>query len=97
MIKRLPKFTKNFYFLSASFFLLWMLFFDSNDLITQYQMTRKLKNLEHEKTYYHEKIREVKEDRKELFSSSELLEKFAREKYLMKKKDEDVYVIVDNE
>lgn len=52
-----------------------------------------MQELEEEKTYYEKKIEEVEQDRKELMGNDELLEKFAREKYLMKKKSEDVYVI----
>ena len=91
--KRLPRFTKSFYFIVAVIFLLWMLFLDSNDFISQYKSTQRLQELEEEKTYYEKKIGEVEQDRKELMGNDELLEKFARERYLMKKKSEDVYVI----
>jgi cell division protein FtsB len=93
--KQMPAFSKNFYFIAGCLFLVWMLFFDSNDLITQYKLSRKLTNLEKQKEYYQEKIEEVKKDREELFSNQELLEKFAREKYLMKKENEDLYIIVE--
>jgi cell division protein FtsB len=72
-----------------------MVFFDSEDLITQYQLTKKVKKLYQEKSYYLEQIEIVKKEREELMSNPELLEKFAREKYFMKKPTEDVYVIVD--
>lgn len=95
MIKKLPKFTRSFYFISGMLFLFWMLFLDSNDLYTQYKLRSRLKTLENEKEFYKEKIDEVKEERKQLLSDSETLEKFAREKYLMKKDTEDLYVIVE--
>lgn len=95
MLKKLPKFTKNFYFIIGASFLLWMVFIDSNDFLSQYKLTKKLNNLEQEKSYYTNKIEEVKEEREELLSNKELLEKFAREKYLMKKKTEDIFVVVD--
>ena len=94
MLKRFLPFLKNFYFLFSVFFLVWMLAFDSNDLISQIKLNRKLSNLESQKEYYLEKIEEVKQDREELLSDTELLEKFAREKYLMKKDSEDLYIIV---
>ena len=72
-------------------FFTWMLFFDSNDLVTQYKLSKKLCDLENATAYYEEKIDEVKKDREELLSNKELLEKFARENYLMKKKTEDLY------
>lgn len=72
-----------------------MLFIDANDIITQFQLKQQLENLEDEKAYYHEKIIEVKKDREELLSNDALLEKFAREKYYMKKESEDLFVIVE--
>lgn len=74
-----------------------MLFIDTNDFYTQYKLNQKRKNLEDLKEYYLEKISEVKEDRDELFSSDELLEKYAREKYLMKKETEDLFIVVEEE
>jgi cell division protein FtsB len=93
-VKRFPGYLKNFYFLLGAFFLIWMLFIDTNDLYSQYKKRRKLNNLVNEKEYYIQKIREVKKDREELLSNDKLLEKFAREKYLMKKPTEDLYVII---
>jgi cell division protein DivIC len=87
----------NFYLVIGIIFLSWLIFFDSNDLYTQIIQTAKLKGLEDQRTFYNEKIEEVKEDRAELLSDDELLEKFARENYLMKKPEEDVYVIVKDE
>jgi cell division protein FtsB len=59
-------------------------------------MSNKLNALENEKEYYQEKISEVEKDREELMTDKELLEKFAREKYLMKKPTEDVFIIQEN-
>jgi cell division protein FtsB len=94
---KLPSFTRNYYFVAIFTFLVWMLFFDANDFISQYQMRKKVKDLEEKKQFYIEKIEEVKKDRKELLSNPKLLEKFAREKYLMKRSSEDVYVVVEEE
>ncbi len=95
MISRLPRPFKNFYFICSVLFLIWMLFLDSNNLISRFQLTSKLNALENEKEYYEEKIQEVEKDRRELFGDNDLVEKFAREKYLMKKPSEDIYVIVE--
>jgi cell division protein DivIC len=94
MLARVPKFFRSFYFLTTLAFLVWMSFFDSNDFLTQFQTSRKLSILEEERDYYVEKIAEVQKDRRELMSNPQLLEKFAREKYLMKKPTEDLYLIV---
>jgi cell division protein DivIC len=85
MIDRLPKFIRNFYFITGSLFVFWMLFLDTNDLYTQYKLSRQLESLENERKFYKVKIEEVKEERNQLLSDMETLEKFAREKYLMKK------------
>jgi cell division protein FtsB len=54
-----------------------------------------LNALENEKEYYEEKIKEVEKDHNELFGDRASLEKFAREKYLMKKETEDIYIVVE--
>ncbi|MFC2123929.1 septum formation initiator family protein [Bacteroidota bacterium] len=97
MWHKIPRVFKSFYFLFAVVFIVWMLFIDSNDLYSQFSRTRKLKELEKQKRFYKEKIQEVEKDREELLSDEALLEKFAREKYLMKKESEDLYVIVEKE
>jgi cell division protein FtsB len=93
MLKKLPPFLRNFYVLGILFFVTWMVFFDSNDWISRYRLSAKLRQLENERDYYLEKIEEVKKDQAELMGNKELLEKFAREKYLMKKESEDIFVI----
>jgi cell division protein FtsB len=90
------KYTKNFYFVFTLFFVIWMVFIDSNDILTQYKLSSKLKELERQKEFYLEKKEKIKADREELMSNNELLEKFARERYLMKRKTEDLYVVVED-
>lgn len=92
----IPSFAKNFYFITTSFFVVWMLFFDSNNLISQFQLWYKRNDVINEKMYYIAKINEVQQERKELFSQNRLIEKFAREKYLMKKDTEDIYIISED-
>ena len=94
MFRKLPPVVKNFYFIVGVIFIIWMLFIDSNDLYSQFKKRSKLNELEHQKAYYTQMIREVEKDREELLSNNELLEKFAREKYLMKKESEDLYILV---
>ncbi|HNP75757.1 MAG: septum formation initiator family protein [Cyclobacteriaceae bacterium] len=93
MLKRLPPAFRNFYVVTGISFLIWMIFLDSNDLINRYRLSAKLRTLENEREYYQEKIKEVEKDREELMGTSALLEKFAREKYLMKKPSEDIFII----
>ncbi|MCU0419859.1 MAG: septum formation initiator family protein [Cyclobacteriaceae bacterium] len=93
MVKKVPPAFRNFYVVTGLCFLVWMTFLDSNDLISRVKMGAKLRALEREKEYYQEKISEVEKDRQELTTNRELLEKFAREKYLMKKETEDIFII----
>jgi cell division protein DivIC len=95
MFKKFPSYTKNFFFITGVVFLLWMLFIDNHHLISQVKLRSKLSDLEREKMYYEQKIDEVKLEREELMNDKELLERFAREKYFMKKDNEDLYIIVE--
>lgn len=95
MIKKLAKAFSNFYVVSMVVFFAWMLLLDSNNLVARYHLRSKLNALEDEKEYYLEKIQEVKNDRSLLFGDRDAVEKFAREKYLMKKDSEDIYVIIE--
>ena len=97
MKQALLKLGRNFYAVTGLAFLAWMFLFDVNDFVSQFGMSRKLRALEAEKAYYLEKIEEVKKDRAELLGNDRLLEKFAREKYLMKKNSEEVFVTVDEQ
>lgn len=94
---RVPRFLRSFYFLAGLGFLVWMFVFDANDFVKQYDMYAKWQELRTDKEYYLREIDKVKKDRAELLSSPELLEKFAREKYIMKRPGEDVFVLVPQE
>jgi cell division protein DivIC len=74
-----------------------MLFLDSNDLISRFKLGAKLRGLNNEKEYYQAKIADVEKDREELMTNKELLEKFAREKYLMKKEKENIFIIQEED
>jgi cell division protein DivIC len=97
MLKKLPSAFKNFYIVTGLCFLVWMLFLDSNDLISRFKLGSKLRTLNNEKEYYQAKIADVEKDREELMTDKELLEKFAREKYLMKKETEDIFIIQEED
>lgn len=96
-MKQSLKFTKNFYFIATMVFLIWMLFFDSNDFYSQYQLKSKVEDLEDQKAYYSKKIEKTEADREALLNDKDLLEKFARENYFMKKDGEEVFVVVEEE
>jgi cell division protein FtsB len=85
---------KNKYFIALTFFISWLMFFDTNDFFTQYDMRQTLKGLRNDHQYYFDEIRKNKEAMHELKTNPENLEKFAREKYMMKKDNEDLFVVV---
>ncbi|WP_158858311.1 FtsB family cell division protein [Lunatibacter salilacus] len=89
------KYTKNFYFIFTVLFIGWMVFIDSNDIVSHFKLRAKLHELEKQKEFYQERKDKVNAEREELMSNYELLEKFARERYLMKRKTEDLYVIIE--
>ena len=85
----------NKYTIAGLIFLVWIAFFDKNSIVEKMQLRSKISTLEKEKDYYQKKIEEDNRKIKELLSSPDNLEKFAREQYLMKKDNEDIFVIVN--
>lgn len=85
---------KNKYVITSVIFLVWLLFFDRNDIFSQYSYRNQLKKLEADKAYYVKEIEKNKVDMQQLMSDPEHLEKYARERYLMKKDDEEIFLIL---
>lgn len=77
------------------FVLIWMTIFDSNNMIDLYKVRHEINSLEEKKAYYQSEIINLRKTEKELFSNKNNLEKFAREKYMMKKDNEDLFIIVE--
>jgi len=80
----------NWYFILLVVFVVWMAFFDGNDIGTQLRLNNKIVELENEKIELSEKIDQTTSELKALRDDKE---KFAREKYYMKKDNEDVFII----
>lgn len=88
---------KDKYIIITLAFLIWISFFDTYNLISQFRRARALKDVKKEKQYYLEEIKKDSIATMELTTNKENLEKFAREKYLMKKDDEDIFLIIEEE
>jgi cell division protein DivIC len=84
---------KNKYILATTIFLLWIIFFDNNNLLDRAKQLKHLHQLEKDRKYYLERIENDTKRLNELKTNRENLEKFAREQYLMKKKNEEIFVI----
>jgi cell division protein FtsB len=91
---KIPPVLRNRYLLTFIIFLLWILLFDSNNLISRYKELKELKKLRTDKEYYQKRIETDRDKLHELKTDDENLEKFAREQYRMKKADEDLYIIL---
>ena len=85
---------KNKYFLTVIVLLVWLVFFDKNDVFTQFELIQKCKKLEKEKNYYLSEIENNVANLSDLQNNKNSLETFSREKYLMKKENEDIYIFV---
>ena len=94
---KLPSILKNKFVLVTLALLIWVAFFDSNNWIKQARLQSEIDDLEEQKEYY---LKEIEKDSIALFdvtNNTETQEKFAREKYLMKKENEDVIVIIKDD
>ncbi|GIV34157.1 MAG: hypothetical protein KatS3mg031_1692 [Chitinophagales bacterium] len=85
---------KNKYVATLIVFFVWMLFFDRNDLVSRIRLQKQLNKLKKEKKFYLDELQKIHHTHELLFSTDEALEKFAREKYLMKRPDEELFLIV---
>lgn len=92
---KILRFFLNKYFLTTLAFVVWMVFFDSNNILTRAKLQHKLVELQEEKRFYLEEIRKDSTLTRELQNDSSKLEKFARERYLMKKEGEDIFLLID--
>ena len=88
---------RNKYIISLLVFFIWLLVFDRNNLVDRMKYIRMLKQMESEKQYYLEMIEEDSKKLNELKTNKENLEKFAREQYLMKREDEDIFVVIEED
>lgn len=97
MIRRLPPILRNRYALIAMIFVVYIGFFDAHDMISQVKIRMKISRLNSQIDYLEKDSREAEMRINELTSDRQALEKFAREKYRMKRENEDIFVIITDE
>mgnify|MGYP001129092086 CR=1 FL=1 len=90
--KRIHQLKKNKYVILILVLVIWIVFIDDNSLWNQRELRKELEELQETKLFYEEKIKSYEAQIKEL-KDKETLEKYAREKYHMKKEDEVIYLI----
>ena len=97
IIKKLPKPLRNKYLILFLLFILWVVFIDDYNLINQSKIKNTVDDLKIQKEFY---IKEIKSDSTELYklqNDPAEQERFAREKFLMKKENEDIFIIREKE
>ena len=94
ILEKIPPVFRNKFVLTIIFFIVWLVIFDSNNLISRYNEISRLRKLRKEKEFIAEKITNDRKKLYELKTNNSNLEKFAREQYKMKKPDEDLYIVL---
>lgn len=96
ILSHIPAYLKNKYLLAVLLFAVWMVFFDDRDIITtHFRYKKELRNLEESKEYYQQQIANTRAELQLLEKDPATLERYARERYRMKRANEDVYIIED--
>lgn len=91
---RLLKFLKNRYAITTLIFLVYLLIFDQYNFRAQYRLLSELNQLKEEKEFYQKELSKDSITYYTLFDNQENLEKFARERFKMKKDNEDIFLII---
>ncbi len=94
-MKRVLNIITNKYFLVLGLAALWIVFFDNYNILAQMRVKSQIEQLAADKVHYQEKIEALDFEREKLFSNSEEMERYAREKYFMRKAGEDIFVVVE--
>ena len=89
----IPSLLKNKYLLAGGFFIVWMFFFDPKDWGLAVDKSLKLKELQKSEEHLSKTIKETREELDQLKTNAQTIEKYAREKYMMKKENEDLFII----
>ncbi len=91
--KKIYRILRNKYIITLIVFFLWILFFDQNNLVNRFSEVRRIRQLEADKDYFKDRIKTDSTRLNELKTDSDNLEKFAREQYLMKRENEEIFII----
>jgi len=97
MPRRVPKFLKNRFVLVVVLFVLYITFFDAHDLVSQIGIRWKIHNIQEQMDFLNKDTESAKSQIIELTTDSASLEKFAREEYRMKRENEEIFVIINED
>ncbi len=93
LLTHIPSLLKNKYLLTGVFFAVWMIFFDPKDILSDFERRDKLNELQTSELHLKEQITDAKKELDLLKNDARSIEKYAREKYLMKKDNEDLFIV----
>ena len=88
-----PSWIKSKYFITATAFMVWMFFFDRNDIPYQLRRINELNGLQRSEKNMDQLITETRKELDQLKTNPSTLEKYAREKYMMKRDNEDLFIL----
>jgi len=93
LLNHIPAWIKSKYFISFAIFCSILLFLDKNDIFTQLDRSKELKNLQQSKQHYTDQISSERKELEALKNNPATVEKYAREKYLMKRDNEEIFIL----
>ncbi len=91
--KNINKWVLNRYIITIVLFIVWLVFFDENNLVSQLQARGELNKLRAEKKYFSDKINDYTFQLNALDTDPGFVEKYAREHYYFSKENEDIFVV----
>ena len=97
LLNKIPRWIQSKYLIAVVAFTIWMCFFDRNDLTLQWKRINELRKLQKSETFMNGLISGTKSELDLLKTNPSTLERYAREKYMMKKDNEDLFIITPNE
>jgi cell division protein DivIC len=93
LFRRIPSFLRNKFFIAGLGFVVWLLFFDRNDYFIQRERRTELQSLQTSKKHYQEQIDQERQFAENLRHDPATIERFARERYGMKRDNEDLFLV----
>ncbi len=92
LLSHIPSWLKDKYFLAGTLFLVWIFFFDPKDIPSSINRIETFNKLQQSETHLNKKIAETRKDLYLLKTNPQTIEKYARENYMMKKDNEDLFI-----
>jgi cell division protein FtsB len=86
---------KNRYFLACFSFFIYVSFFDRNSILNQLEQKAEIKELKRQMEFYNKEIESTRKSLNDLTTNYETMENYARETFLMKKDNEDIFLVIN--